>query len=52
MEFTELFERVGVFVRYVGMQEREGKGETKIMVCTGPDNLVEAVVRNFPVDRA
>jgi hypothetical protein len=51
-EFTELFEEiVGVCVRYVAKEKGE-KTETKIMFSTGPNNLVETVVRNFPVDGA
>ncbi|TVY88095.1 hypothetical protein LAWI1_G007537 [Lachnellula willkommii] len=46
VEFTLLFEEVhSVCCEAVKVAPR-----TKIMFTTGPDNLVETVVRNFPVE--
>jgi hypothetical protein len=53
IEFTELFESVtAVCVDYVVQRKQgniEGK-EPKLIFCRGPDDFVNATLRNFPVD--
>ncbi|TVY17516.1 hypothetical protein LARI1_G004667 [Lachnellula arida] len=46
VEFTLLFEGV----HSVCCEAVKAAPRTKIMFSTGPDNLVETVVRNFPVE--
>ena len=46
VEFTLLFEEV----HSVCCGAVKAAPQTKIMFSTGPDNLVETVVRNFPVE--
>ncbi|KAI9746650.1 MAG: hypothetical protein M1818_000364 [Claussenomyces sp. TS43310] len=46
VEFTVLFEEVVAMCCEV----MKSAPQTKIMFCTGPDNLVETVSRNFPTD--
>lgn len=46
VEFTTLFEKVVVTC----FEVMRLTPHTKIMFCTGPDNLVETVLRNFPVE--
>lgn len=47
-ERTELFERI-VRVCIAGTAQVEHGKETRLMFSTGPDNLVETTLRNFPV---
>ncbi|KAF4945293.1 hypothetical protein FSARC_14457 [Fusarium sarcochroum] len=53
VEFTELFESVvGVCVDYV-VERKQGSislKEPKLIFCRGPDDLVNATLRNFPVE--
>ena len=44
VEFTELFEEVVSAC----VDEVKSSPDTKIMFCSGPDNLFETTVRNFP----
>ncbi|KAM0242958.1 hypothetical protein ACHAP5_007068 [Fusarium lateritium] len=53
IEFTELFESVvSVCTDYVVQRKRGNVGgeEPKLIFCRGPDDLVNATLRNFPVD--
>lgn len=45
-ERTPLFEEVVAVCR----KASQDSAETKLMFCTGPDNLADATLRNFPVD--
>ena len=48
-ERTHLFEQVvEVCVDYVAKTKAEGKGETKLLFCTGPEDLYNTTIRNFP----
>ncbi|CAJ0546547.1 Ff.00g011740.m01.CDS01 [Fusarium sp. VM40] len=53
IEFTELFESVvAVCVDHI-VQRKEGnigEKEPKLIFCRGPDDLVNATLRNFPLD--
>lgn len=53
IEFTELFESVvAVCVDYVVRRKQNSVGtkEPKLIFCRGPDDLVNATLRNFPLD--
>ncbi|PVH83774.1 hypothetical protein DL98DRAFT_512936 [Cadophora sp. DSE1049] len=51
VEFTELFEKlVQVAVEEMWDRQRKLGKDVKIMFCEGPEGLVSAAVRNFPVE--
>ncbi|KAL2073544.1 hypothetical protein VTL71DRAFT_10870 [Oculimacula yallundae] len=53
VEFTELFEKLvqAAFEEVVMRKSERVKGkDVKIMFCEGPEGLVKAAVRNFPVE--
>ncbi|SPJ79516.1 uncharacterized protein FTOL_07907 [Fusarium torulosum] len=53
IEFTELFESVvAVCVDYVVLRKQDNieAKEPRLIFCLGPDDLVHATLRNFPVD--
>ncbi|KAH7407363.1 hypothetical protein BKA64DRAFT_705771 [Cadophora sp. MPI-SDFR-AT-0126] len=51
VEFTELFEKlVQVAVEDTWDRQRRLGKDVKIMFCEGPEGLVSAAVRNFPVE--
>lgn len=53
IEFTELFESVvAVCVDYVVQRKQDNidTKEPKLIFCRGPDDLVNATLRNFPSD--
>lgn len=54
VEFTELFESVvAICVDYI-LERKQGNISSerpKLIFCRGPDDLVNATIRNFPADR-